>query len=109
MHKHFNLLYVGLARNIYAVCIRYFWQGNHQIYGHIRCIYTDLANPNYTLYAETELGNASSAEKFYISEVAQFPVQASLITPAFSNAQMQTMQLKRHVRFDQPLSAICST
>ena len=25
--------------------IRYFWQGNHQIYGHIRCIYTVLANP----------------------------------------------------------------
>ena len=23
-----------------------FWQGNHQIYGHIRCIYTVLANMN---------------------------------------------------------------
>jgi len=22
-----------------------FWQGNHQIYGHIRCIYTVLAKP----------------------------------------------------------------
>ena len=30
---------------IYTVHIRYFWQGNHQIYGHIRCIYTVLANP----------------------------------------------------------------
>ena len=28
--------------------IRYFRQGNHQIYGHIRCIYTVLANPSYT-------------------------------------------------------------
>ena len=28
--------------------IRYFWQGNHQIYGHARCITTVLANP--TLY-----------------------------------------------------------
>jgi len=27
------------------VYIRYFWQVNHQIYGHIRCIYTVLANP----------------------------------------------------------------
>jgi len=27
------------------VYIRYFWQVNHQIYGHIRCIYTGLANP----------------------------------------------------------------
>ena len=25
--------------HIYTVCIRYFWQGNHQIYGHIRCVY----------------------------------------------------------------------
>jgi hypothetical protein len=30
----------------YTVYIRYFWQENHQIYGHIRCIYTVLANPN---------------------------------------------------------------
>jgi len=30
--------------HIYTVCMRYFWQGNRQIYGHIRCIYTDLAN-----------------------------------------------------------------
>jgi hypothetical protein len=29
------------------VYIRYFWQGNHQIYGHIRCMYTVLANPTY--------------------------------------------------------------
>ena len=39
--------HVGLARTlyIYTVCIRYFWQKNHLIYGHIRCIYTVLANP----------------------------------------------------------------
>jgi hypothetical protein len=35
----------------YTVCIRYFWQGNHQIYGHTRCNYTDLANPMYKQYA----------------------------------------------------------
>jgi len=33
--------------HIYTVYIRYFWQGNHQIYGHIRCIYTVLANPTH--------------------------------------------------------------
>ena len=33
--------------HIYTVCIRYLWQGNHQIYGHIRRIYTVLANPIY--------------------------------------------------------------
>ena len=26
--------------HIYTVHIQYFWQGNHQIYGHIRCTYT---------------------------------------------------------------------
>jgi len=30
--------------HIYTVYVRYFWQGKHQIYGHIRCIYTVLAN-----------------------------------------------------------------
>ena len=26
---------------------RYFWQGIHHTYGHIRCAYTVLANPIY--------------------------------------------------------------
>jgi hypothetical protein len=33
--------------HIYTVYLRYFWQGSHQIYGHIRRIYTVLANPRY--------------------------------------------------------------
>jgi pyridoxal/pyridoxine/pyridoxamine kinase len=28
----------------HTVYVRYFWQGIHQIYDHIRCIYTALAN-----------------------------------------------------------------
>jgi len=36
--------------HIYTVYIRCFWQRNHQKYGHIRCIYTVLANPTY-MYA----------------------------------------------------------
>jgi hypothetical protein len=32
--------------HIYTVYIRYSWQGNHQIYGYIRCMYTFLANPS---------------------------------------------------------------
>ena len=35
--------------HIYTVYIRYSWQGNHQIYGHIRCIYTVLADPTNLL------------------------------------------------------------
>jgi len=40
---------VGLARTIYiyTVYIRYFWLGNHQIYGVYIRIYTVLANPTY--------------------------------------------------------------
>ena len=42
---------VELARTIhtyvYTVYIRHFWQGNHHIYGHIRCVYTVLANPTH--------------------------------------------------------------
>ena len=69
-----DAIYLGLARTIYIRCIygifgreiteytviygvyirfwptlyiRYFWQGNHQIYGDTRGIYTVLANPTY--------------------------------------------------------------
>ena len=38
-----NLRYTVLANP------RYFWQGNYQIYGHIRCMYTVLANPIHLL------------------------------------------------------------
>jgi hypothetical protein len=37
---------------IYGVYIRYFWQGNHQIYGRIRCVYT-LIWQKITKYAVT--------------------------------------------------------
>jgi len=40
-------LIIGLPTTIYILW--YIWKGNYQIYGHIRCIYTVLANPNYTL------------------------------------------------------------
>jgi len=36
---------IGLARTIYTVYIRYFWQVNHQIYRHTQSICTSLANP----------------------------------------------------------------
>jgi hypothetical protein len=44
-------VYVVLANPIYVYgvyyiqYIQYYWQGNHLIYGHIRCTYTVLANP----------------------------------------------------------------
>jgi len=40
--------YIGFGQDhIYSV-YTVFWQGNHRIYGHIRCIYTVLANPSRT-------------------------------------------------------------
>jgi hypothetical protein len=33
--------------HIYTVYIRYFWQGDHQIYGIVQCICLVLANPSY--------------------------------------------------------------
>jgi hypothetical protein len=42
----YNTCRVG-QNHIYTVYKRYFWQGNHQIYGNIRCIYTVLANPKH--------------------------------------------------------------
>jgi len=44
---------------IYTVYVRYFWQGNHQIHGHIRCIYTVLANTIYTPYVCMVLADPS--------------------------------------------------
>jgi hypothetical protein len=41
--------------HIYTVYIRYFWQKNDQIYGHIRCIYTVLANPINTPFVTPNL------------------------------------------------------
>ena len=46
MHIKFQNKMCRVGQNhIYTVYIRYFWQENHQIYDHIRCIYTVLANP----------------------------------------------------------------
>ena len=45
------LLHVPMCRagqnHVHTAYTQYFWQGNHQIYGHIRCIYTILANPSH--------------------------------------------------------------
>ena len=42
-----SLMYRVGQNHIFMVHTRYIWQGNHQIYGHIRCVNTVLANPNY--------------------------------------------------------------
>jgi len=44
--QHTVFIKVG-QNSLDTVCIRYFWQGLHQSYGHIWCIYPVLANPIY--------------------------------------------------------------
>jgi hypothetical protein len=44
--------------HIYTVCIRCFWHGTHQLYGHIRGIYTVLANSKNTASHLASLGHA---------------------------------------------------
>ena len=46
-----HLVCLGLARTMYIRCIYgTFGRENHQIYGHIRNIYTVLDNPTYVVY-----------------------------------------------------------
>ena len=40
--QHLRIRSVG-QNHIYTVYIRHFRQGNHQVYGHIRCIYMVLS------------------------------------------------------------------
>jgi len=35
----------------YIRCVQYVWQGNHQVYGHVRCIYTYI----YTVLANLRM------------------------------------------------------
>ena len=44
--QKYRIYRVG-QNHICMVYIRYCWQGNYKIYGHIRCLYTVLANPMY--------------------------------------------------------------
>jgi hypothetical protein len=48
--QQLSLCRVG-QNHIYTVYIQNFWQGNHQIHSHIRCIYTVLANPIFVTLA----------------------------------------------------------
>jgi len=69
---------------MYTVYIRCFWQGNHQIYGHIRCIYTVLANPNYVGFEIALRINVLAL--LYPPHTDMFVNTASCLLPLCSNA-----------------------
>jgi hypothetical protein len=46
---HVHIFKVG-QNHMYTMYIRYSWQGSHQVYGHIRCVYMVLANPTYICF-----------------------------------------------------------
>jgi hypothetical protein len=53
---HVLAIMIRVGHNyIFTVYIRYFWQRNHQMYGHIRCIYTVLANPDYDACSDKQI------------------------------------------------------
>ena len=47
VYKHTLCVCRADQSHVYTVYVRFFWQGHHQIYGHIRRIYTVLANPRH--------------------------------------------------------------
>jgi len=55
--------------HIYTVYIRYYLQGYHQIYCHIRGVYTVTANPMYVRRIKTAVGDRA---RFVISLVLVF-------------------------------------
>jgi len=61
--------FVELARIIhlwvYTVYVQHFWQGNHHTYGHIRCVYTVLANPIRLPHASKSLKLMQRASRKY--------------------------------------------
>jgi hypothetical protein len=56
--------------HIYTVCIRYFWQGNHQIHGHIRSIYAVLANPIHLIFPVATLPPSSLRRLTYTPAIS---------------------------------------
>jgi hypothetical protein len=46
--SRFHVPTLGLARTIYTVYLRYYWQEKHQIYGRIRFKCAVLANPDHS-------------------------------------------------------------
>jgi len=51
---------IRLARTIFIRC---FWQGNHQIYGHIRCEFTVLANLIHAAWGDAHTGREPERAK----------------------------------------------
>jgi hypothetical protein len=60
----------------YTVYIRYFWQGYHQIYGHIRCTYTALAYPSKSL--SWAMSASNKARLSTVAWSSQSPLKHSL-------------------------------
>jgi hypothetical protein len=76
-HAHCCMSRVG-QNHIYTVYIRYFWQGNHQIYGHIRCIYTVLANPMHVPYT-----SSATLPSLFTAASASDPKKSTRYVPSF--------------------------
>jgi len=89
-----DLLPIRVGQNhIYTVYIRSFWQGNHQLFGHIRWIYMVLDNPTYTRK------NVMSINRGITTCVDQFPYvslsHTHTHTHCFQGVEMDTNGVPR--------------
>jgi len=68
--RHFWVIFRVGQNHMYTVYIWYIWQGNHQIYGRIQCIYTVLDDPTYIqggALARADAGNNRVSERYQLS------------------------------------------
>jgi len=83
--------------HIYTVHIRYFWQGNYQIYGHIRCTYTVLANPIHVQNNRPSRLSASGLPCLFCTKPLQrpllYPMLCMTTWSKFSKPQNTATQL----------------
>jgi len=83
--------------HIYTVCILFFWQENHQIYGHIRCIYTVLANPTYTHTVYTH--NVYGAHHVYAHRTPYMTVYSYARNYPCSKCNILSLKIRVRVRW----------
>jgi len=97
----------------YTVYIRFFWQGNHQIYGHIRCICTVLANPIHALLRCKDTHHAyrviQPCKPFLLPQISLSRWwQQPMIAPK-TTAKNRQREKKTNSRWGWPSHLLCKT
>ena len=88
-----------IVRTVYTVYIRYFWQGFHQIYGHIRRIYTVLANPMYNPHLQNRNVKAPSCAKHQSGLVPELAWNMFPTAYSYSASGFLAQVVQEHLEF----------